>query len=195
MYAESLLGLRGIGSAQQYLAQLVNTYPDNLDYRTSLGLILTKDERYSEAIPVLKQVVESNPNHMRAQMLLGEAYVRSNDLNEALKTYFRAASLDPSGAEPLFQIGQVYLKNSATAAKAMKSFQKVIETNPRYPKAYYYAGQAALKLNLTKQAMDYAEMEKKVNPKLADPYILLQKFILLKRNILSLQMSFVKLYS
>lgn len=173
VYAESLLGLRGIGAAQQYLAQLVNTYPDNLDYKTSLGLILTKDERYSEAIPVLKQVVESNPNHMKAQMLLGEAYVRSNDLNEALKTYFRAASLDPSGAEPLFQIGQVYLKNSATAAKAMKSFQKVIETNPRYPKAYYFAGQAALKLNLTKQAMDYAEMEKKVNPKIADPYILL----------------------
>ncbi|MES2769469.1 MAG: tetratricopeptide repeat protein [Bdellovibrionota bacterium] len=173
VYAESLLGLRGIGAAQQYLAQLVNTYPDNLDYRTSLGLILIKDERYSEAIPVLKQVIDNNPSHMKAQMLLGEAYIRANDLNEALKTYFRAASLDPSGAEPIFQIGQVYLKNPATAAKAMKSFQKVIETNPRYPKAYYYAGQAALQLNLTKQATDYAEMEKKINPKIADPYILL----------------------
>lgn len=173
IYAETLLGLRGIGAAQQYLAQLVNTYPDNLDYRTSLALILMKDERYSEAVPVLKQVVEANPNHMRSQMLLGEAYVRSNDLNEALKTYFKAASLDPSGAEPIFQIGQVYLKNKATAAKALKNFQKVIETNPRFPKVYYHAGEAALQLGLIKQATEYAELEKKVNPKLADPYLLL----------------------
>lgn len=173
VYAETLLGLRGIGAAQEYLAQLVNTYPDNLDYRTSLSLILMKDERYSEAIPILKQVIDANPNHMKSQMLLGEAYVRSNDLNEALKTYFKAASLDPSGAEALFQIGQVYLKNQATAAKALKSFQKVIETNPRYPKVYFHAGEAALALGLTKQATEYAEMEKKINPKIADPYILL----------------------
>jgi tetratricopeptide (TPR) repeat protein len=173
VYAQALLGLRGIGSAQQYLSQLINTYPDNLDYRTSLGLILMKDERYSEAIPVLKQVVENNPNHMKSQMLLGEAFTKTNDLNEALKTYFRAASLDPSGAEPIFEIGEVYLKNPATVNKALKSFQKVIETNPRYPKAYYSAGQAALQLGLTKQAVDYAEMEKKINPKIADPYILL----------------------
>lgn len=173
VYAESLLGLRGIGAAQQYVNQLINTYPDNLDYRASLALILLKDERYSEAIPVLKQVIENNPSHLRAQMLLGDAYVRSNDLNEALKTYFKAASLDPSGAEPIFQIGQVYLKNNQTTAKALKNFQKVIETNPRYPKAHYYAGQAALQLGLAKQAAEYAEMEKKINPKLADPYILL----------------------
>ena len=175
VYAETLLGLRGVGAAQQYLSQLINTYPDNLDYRTSLGLVLIKDERYSEAIPVLKQVVENNPSHMRSQMLLGEAYVRAGDLNEALKTYFKAASLDPSGAEPVFQIGQVYLKNQATVAKALKNFQKVIETNPRFPKVYYFAGQAALRLGLSKQAMDYAEMEKRVNPKIADPYILLSE--------------------
>lgn len=173
IYAESLLGLRGIGAAREYLTQLVNTYPDNLDYRTSLGKILMKDERYSEAIPALKRVVDNNPSQLKAQMLLGEAYVRSNDLNEALKTYFKAASLDPSGAEPIFQIGDVYSKNEATQAKALKSFQKVIETNPRFPKAYYRAGEAALRLGLTRQAEDYAEMEKKVNPKIADPYILL----------------------
>lgn len=175
VYAEALLGLRGIGAAQQYLGQLINTYPDNLDYRTSLALILMKDERYSEAIPLLKQVIENNPSHMKSQMLLGEAYERTSDLNEALKTYFKAASLDPSGAEPIFQIGQVYLKNSETVAKGLKNFQKVIETNPRYPKAYYNAGVAALKLGLIKQAAQYAEMEKKMNPKIADPYILLSE--------------------
>lgn len=173
VYAESLLGLRGIGAAREYLSQLVNTYPDNLEYRVSLAKILMKDERYSEAIPILKQVVNSNPSQMKAQMLLGNALARSNDLDEALKTYFKAASLDPSGAGPIFQIGDVYSRNDATQAKALKSFQKVIETNPRFPKAYYRAGQAALRLGLTKQAVDYAEMEKKVNPRIADPYILL----------------------
>lgn len=173
IYAETLLGLRGIGAAKEYLAQLINTYPDNVDYRTALGLVLMKDERYSEAIPILKHVIEANPNHMKAQMLLGRAYVNSNDLNEALKTYFKAASLDPSGAEPMFEIGQTYLKNPATTARALKSFQRVIETNPRFPKVYFYAGEAALQLGLAKQAEEYAQMEKKINPKLADPYILL----------------------
>lgn len=173
IYAETLLGLRGIGAAKEYLAQLINTYPENVDYRASLGLILMKDERYSEAIPVLKNVVDANPNHMRSHMLLGKAYVQSNDLSEALKTFFKAASLDPSGAEPMFEIGLTYLKSPSTAGKALKSFQKIIETNPRYPKVYYYAGEAALLLNLKKQAEEYAQMEKKMNPKLADPYILL----------------------
>ncbi len=173
IYAETLRGLRGGEAGEQYLAELINTYPDNIEYRVSLGGLLLKEQRYGEAIGVLKHATQSDPSSMKGHMLLGSAYTQSGDLNEALKTYFKASSLDPSGAAPLFEIGQVYLKNPSTFAKALSSFQKVIETNPNYPKAYYYAGRAAFQLGMTKQAIEYAEREKKVNPKLADPYILL----------------------
>jgi tetratricopeptide (TPR) repeat protein len=173
VYGLALSGMRGSPAAQEYMSNLINTYPNNLDFRISLGKILIKDEKYNEAIPILQQVVASDAGQMRALMLLGDAYLQTNQLNDALKTYIKAASLDPSGAEPLFKIGQAYLRNKDTVQKAMTHFQRVTEINPRYPEAYYYAGKAALLLGLTSQAEQYAEMEKRVNPGIAAPYILL----------------------
>jgi tetratricopeptide (TPR) repeat protein len=125
-----------------------------------------------DATRILEGAVEFDSSNYRGQMLLSKAYLLQNRINESIKSNLKAAALDPTNAEPLFELGQIYTRDQKTWGKALKSFQKVLEINPRYPKAYYMAGKVALLMGNKGQALQYVESEKKMNPSLADPYIL-----------------------
>ncbi len=172
VYAEALLGLKGINPAAQYMGERIATFPNIADYRVSLGALYLKDERFMDATRMLEGAVEFDPNNYRGHMLLSKAYLLQGRINESIKSNLKASALDPTNAEPLFELGQIYMRDQKTWAKALKNFQKVLEINPRYPKVYYMAGKTALLMGSKGQALQYAESEKKMNPSLADPYIL-----------------------
>ncbi len=171
-YAESLLGMRGVTPAAAYLNDKVSTFPGQVEYRVALGSLYLKDERFNDAVGTLEQAVEFEPSSFRGHMLLGKAYQQQAQTNSAIKSFLKAAALDPTNAEPLFELGNVYMKDAKTQSKALKNYQGVININPRYPRAHYMAGQAALALGNKREAAKYADLEKKMNPSLADSYIL-----------------------
>lgn len=104
-------------------------------------------------------------------MNLGRVLQANNRASDALEMFLRAAVLDPSDADPIFQSAQVYA-NVGKNADAIKQYQRVIHINSRYPKAHVELGRVLLRMNEYKKALEEAMEERKINPDLADAYLL-----------------------
>lgn len=171
-YALVLARAQSVRAAEEYLKNLIETYPSVAPYRFSLGKIYFNDQKYEFAAQTLEGVIQLEPENVEALLLLGNSYRAVNNTIKALKAYLQAGGLDPSNADAIFSIGQMYAESDRTALQAIQYFQKVIRVNPHYPRAYYYMGRAALKMGDSKKAIEYGNQEKRMNPNIPDAYLL-----------------------
>ena len=175
LYGKIISAIQGEAFGVRYLTNLINTYPNIIDYQIALSEVYLAHSKYSEAEQILEKAKIANPEKKQTHMLLGETYSRMVDdkdaLNKALKSYLNAAVLDPFDAKPLFQVGLIYIKTQKYAA-AIKQFQRVLKINENYPRAYFYQGTAYFRLGFSNQALAATKKEKQINPSLAEPYLL-----------------------
>lgn len=171
VYARALAGLQGVDLGIEYLRKLAATYPLVAAYQIALGELMLDDERYGAAEKVFEQIVQVDAKSKQGLLHLARVYRAQNKLEEALNALLRAAVLDPADPEPLFQAALIYLDvKKADAAQAQ--LQRVARINPNYPLVHYYLGRAALVANNPQGALDEALKERKVNPNLAEAYML-----------------------
>ncbi|MDZ4677356.1 MAG: tetratricopeptide repeat protein [Oligoflexia bacterium] len=168
-YARAKATYEGVKGASNYLNQLIEKYPMQLTYRVGLAEILLTDEQYAPARQILEQVVAADNMHKEAYLLLGDALFLSNELEAALSNYLSSARVDPSDPAGLFRAGELYLK-AKRPADAEKQFKLVIQINPLFPRAYFNMARAHYDMGTGDLALKDLEQEKKMNPKLADPY-------------------------
>ncbi|MCC6276972.1 MAG: tetratricopeptide repeat protein [Oligoflexia bacterium] len=168
-YAKAKTAFEGVKSGSEYLSGLIQKFPTNLTYRVGLGEILIQDEQYSQAETVLSQVVAADQGHKEALLLLGDSQLFQNQIDAALKSYLGASKADPSDPAGLFRAGELYLK-ADKPSDALRYFKLVIQTNGLYPRVRYNLARANFSLGLGDEALKELEEEKKLNPKLADPY-------------------------
>ncbi|MFN9068851.1 MAG: tetratricopeptide repeat protein, partial [Bdellovibrionales bacterium] len=156
----------------QYFNELIKKFNYTLDYRLGLAALLKQEERYLQALEIYEQVLGADRKNKKAKMGLGIC-LRALGRNElALKTFLETAILDPSDAEAFYYSGQV-LKDLGRFEQAMDNFRKAMRVNANYPRLNYAIGQAAFSKGDYQQAKAYALEEKKRNPQLADPTVLL----------------------
>lgn len=75
-----------------------------------LGMLLTKEGRVEEAIPLLQKAVAIAPRNPKVHEELGRAYERVTKLKEAQEEFETAVDLTP-GVSPLhFELGRIYRK-------------------------------------------------------------------------------------
>ncbi len=170
-YARALVGIRGVDAGVDYLSALVNSYPLVVEYRLALGELLLEDERHGSAEQVFRQVLRLRDNNVQAHILLSKVLRAQNRMQEALDELRRASLLDPADAVPVFESGLLYLEVN-DPHKALNQLQWVLRINKLYPLVNYHMGRAALMMKDARQALQYANEEKKVNPNLADAYLL-----------------------
>ena len=171
VYAKALGGVQGVDSGVSYLTRLIETFPLALEYRTGLAEYLVSDERYIDAIDVLKQIIDIDSKNKPARLLIGDCY-RALDRNQmALDQYLQSSVIDPADAEPLFRAGTLYIKTKQFR-EARRQFERVLNINPKYPLVHYQLGRAALLGNDPKKAVEQAKLEARLNPSLAEPYLL-----------------------
>lgn len=170
-YARALGALQGPEYGIEHLHQLIRKYPLVSDYRLALGKSYLRDERYSDAETVFRQLIEIEDQPKEALIQLGKVLHIQNDLEESLEVFFKAAVLDPADAEPLFQAGAMLL-DMKKPDKAKEQLERVLLINKKYPLVHYQIGRAELLLNNPKEALKQAEEERKINPNLANAYIL-----------------------
>lgn len=180
LYAKIEASLHGLDAGAEYIQKQINRYVITagqqvpqaaIDYRVTLGEIYMQDERYAQAEEALRQAISLDPNNKSALMNLGRVLQANNRASDALEMFLRAAVLDPSDADPIFQSAQVYA-NVGKNADAVKQYQRVIHINSRYPKAHVELGRVLLRMNEYKKALEEAMEERKINPDLADAYLL-----------------------
>ena len=175
LYGKIIAAIKGEDFGVRYLTNLINTYPNIVDYQIALSEIYLAHHNYSKAIETLEKAIVLNPEQKSAYMLLGEAYSKMVDdksaLNKALKAYLQVAIKDPFDVKPLFEVGLIYMKTKRYT-DAIKQFGRVLRINESYPKAHFYQGTSYFFLGRSNQALASAKKEKQINPTLAEPYLL-----------------------
>lgn len=171
VYAQALAGLQGVDVGVDYFLKLVNNYPLVNEYRLALGQLLLSDERYQQAEEVFRQIIKLQVKPKEAYVELAKVLRAENEMAEALELLFKAAVLDPADSEPLFLAGNIYLDLKKPQEAAVQ-FQRVLTINKLYPLVQYQMGRAALMMNDPKAALNYTDAEKRVNPNMADSYLL-----------------------
>jgi curved DNA-binding protein CbpA len=91
-----------------------------------------KEEKYQEAVDLLKNAVKFDQNKSKYLLLLGLSQSKiPSQRKEAEKNLKRASELEPWNAEPVFALGVMYRKSSAME-KAEACFKKALEINMDY---------------------------------------------------------------
>lgn len=171
VYAQSLAGLQGVDVGVDYFLRLVNNYPLVTEYRLALGKMLLADEQYQQAEEIFRQIIRLEEKPKEAYVELAKVLKAQGSMDEALDLLLKAAVLDPADAEPLFLAGVIYLEQKKPQ-DATVQFKRVLTINKLYPLVHYQIGRAALLMNDPRTALTYTDEEKKLNPNLADAYLL-----------------------
>ena len=173
LYANVLSEMQGVESGIYYLQDLIEKYPYVIDYRVALGKMYAKDDAYAKSELVFRQVVGIRKGHREGLVGLGKALQAQGKFKEALLVFFEAAAKDASDAEALFNAALLYLDINKPR-EAIEQLERVSRINRRYPRVHYFIGRAALQAvpRDPKRAIEEAQKERKLNPGLADSYLL-----------------------
>lgn len=172
VYAEMLAAQHGVDTGVQYFNELIKKFSYTLEYRIGLANLLKSEERHQQALAIYEQVLTADPKNKQALIGLGQGQRAIGENETALRTFLQAAIVDPSDAEAFYYAGQV-LVEIRRFDQAIDNYRKALKVNPNYPRLHLAIGQASLAKGDFDQAKSAATEEKKRNPKLSDPMILL----------------------
>ncbi|MBD2654405.1 tetratricopeptide repeat protein [Synechocystis sp. FACHB-383] len=105
-----------------------------------LGLILDKQQNYSNAIDAYNKVINLDPNFLNAYIALGNLYYQQEDFENALDCYHRLLKKS-------HKLGQPHIKNNVKEIFKIK----------KYPKATLYLGYINYASDNYDKAIDYFE--------------------------------------
>jgi tetratricopeptide (TPR) repeat protein len=109
-----------------------------------LGLALTGDRRYDEAVEALAVALDLDPTHLRAHVAHGDAFLRLGDTGEASASYFRALKLRPEFPPALDGLARVH-DSRGEEQKAIEFFNRAIRSNRGFADAYTHLGDIFLR--------------------------------------------------
>jgi tetratricopeptide (TPR) repeat protein len=82
-------------SSLKLMQGLTSLYPEKSQYWTALGAVLTRLERYEQAIAVLAFALQIDGNDVAALVNRGECYIAMAENEKAAADFKRAIELDP----------------------------------------------------------------------------------------------------
>ena len=98
----------GLVTLDRYLTETKSKKPDDLVLK---GQALYQQEKYAEAIPLLKQAIESSPEPKDSwQQLLMASYAEAGQTGEAVKTAEQLAAKSPNDKKTQMNLASVYLQ-------------------------------------------------------------------------------------
>lgn len=118
-----------MGEAALHLDQALRLSPNNDYALEKRGEWLVRQERYNDALPVLKQAIKRNSSSVSAHYYLGVAYAARNELDAALENLNTTLWLDPDNAPAHYQMGLIYEKQGNGAA-AVEHYLKAVSLKP-----------------------------------------------------------------
>ena len=98
----------GMATLDRYMAETKSRKPEDLILK---GQALYQQEKYAEAIPLLKQAIESSPEPKdNWQQLLMASYAEAGQTGEAVKTAEALAAKAPTDKKAQMNLASVYLQ-------------------------------------------------------------------------------------
>ena len=114
----ALVGVDSVAAAQRAYAKALGADPQNVAAKRGQAYTYLRQEKYTQAISLLREVVQADPNDSEAWVWLGQALLNSGNLTEARRAFEQAQKLDPGNKSA--QEG-LQLIDGATKSGAAKS--------------------------------------------------------------------------
>jgi tetratricopeptide (TPR) repeat protein len=140
----------------------VKKSPDKARPHNQLGVALTDNGKYNEAIAEITHAIAINPDPKR-YVALGNAYREKGLLDLTLAQYFKALSLKPDFFEVYVNIGNVYVKKGLTDL-AIAEYKKTLTLRPFCVEAYINLASAYGLKGLYNNAIYYLGKALEIDP-------------------------------
>jgi tetratricopeptide (TPR) repeat protein len=146
-FVSGLLNNGNYSPAEPLLRALLARHPNHTDSLLNLGMMLSDQNRFDEAIEFLGRLVEVDPENVHGWTALGVAHARQNNLQEAVNSLQRALEIDPDNAYALKNVGALLLKQSPD--DALPFLERAALMLPNDQSAQYGHAQCLLMLGQT----------------------------------------------
>ena len=131
-----------------------------------LGLALSGDRRYADALEALEVALDLDPNHLQAIVATGNAHLKLGDIDEARATYFRALKLRPEYPPSLDGLARVE-EARANDEEAIRTYLRAIASDKGYAASYTHLGDLYLRVGRIEEAVHLLEEAVEVRPDFA----------------------------
>jgi predicted Zn-dependent protease len=158
LYGSILAAIDQFYLAEENLRKAIALAPDQPAYQYDYGVLLHRERKYSEAIPVLKRAIDLDPENLTARLMLARCYVFSynelqipNFVDLTLEQLNYIVKKNPRFPGVHHHIALVYI-NSGEPAKAMEELNTELRYDPANSQARLELGETMLKLNQYRSA-------------------------------------------
>lgn len=128
-----------LDDALPILKRLADMNYDNVAVYETLAQIYENTNQKEELSNLIKKASAKYPDNKNFQIYELNASLDAGDVSESLKKFETAAQKDPKNATVLFNLAALYDKAKQTD-KAIETYKKTIEINPKYGDAYFNVG-------------------------------------------------------
>jgi tetratricopeptide (TPR) repeat protein len=155
--------------ATQVFQQVVNINLNSFLAFYYLGLSLSAERRYGEAIEPLKIALDLQPDYVQAHLALGDAYLKGGDVAESRAEYLRALELQPHYAPAINGLGRL-AESEGRDDEAETQYRKALEINVTFADAYTNLGELFLRRDRLDDATELFMKAIAVRPDFASAY-------------------------
>lgn len=165
--------------AIRLLRQAIEVQPDLVEAYESLGVILSRQDRYDEAIRLMETVLTLDPDHVLAHTNLSVYYMKLGDKEKAEeekgKATMAAFSRKAKEAGLTFDMEAERRKKEQAALDKIAMFQEALKFNPDDPLGNFGLGSAFLELKRYEEGIEPFEKMLKAQPRHSVAYLSLAK--------------------
>jgi folate-binding protein YgfZ len=165
--------------AIRLLNEAITRQPELVEAHEALGVILSRHERYPEAIARMERVLALQPEHVLAHTNLSVFYMKMGDKEKAeeekAKATMAAFSQKAKASGLVFDIEAERRKKEQATLERIGMFQEALKFNPDDPLGNFGLGSAFLELKRYSEAVEPFQRVIHAQPKHSVAYLSLGK--------------------
>lgn len=165
--------------AIRVIRQAIEAEPELVEAYEALGVILSRQDRYEEAIALMEQVLQLDSEHVLAHTNLSVYYMKLGDKDKAeeekAKATMAAFSKKAKEAGLVFDIEAEKRKKEQATLEKIAMFQEALKFNPEDPLGNFGLGSAYLELKRYEEGIEPFRLMLKAQPRHSVAYLALAK--------------------
>jgi len=138
--------------AKLNLQQIIELEPHRWDVHFNLGVILSKQQYYDEAIEKFKQAILIKPDYDWSYNNLGELFLKLGCIGDAVQSFIQAITINQNNPQFYYNLGTALLKKGSID-QAVVCFRQAKELNPEDHELQFKLGKAFRNQSLISEAI------------------------------------------
>jgi cytochrome c-type biogenesis protein CcmH/NrfG len=114
------------------LLEKLKADPSNAELLESLGNIYYDGQQFPTAIEYYQRVLKLHPENTAVRTDMATAYWYTGNADAAIAEFQKSLAYEPNKANTLFNLGIVEWQGKMDIEKAVATWQKLLDTNPKY---------------------------------------------------------------